>query len=154
MPPSKASLGDRLKDLGAILTKSRTILPRKAQTFRDPNTWWPIAVIVAIMVAFTVTAMYYDPYSPRNMSAIKPLVSLDQMPPTPPHFAEGAAVRVRFSGTVYAGVETARLLQEPLPDNSGVVVDGVWKRGRWLYQVRFSPTLVGWVGEPDLIAAQ
>lgn len=61
-------------------------------------------------------------------------------------------VRLRLAGSVYTSSSAQDLMQEALPENNaGVVIDGVWKRGRWLYQVRFSPTVTGWVGEPDLI---
>lgn len=151
MPNLKDFLGPRLKSLNALLNKSWTILPRRNQTFPEQNSWWAIAVIWIVLGGLTLGALYYDPYSPHNALAIKPLTRMEPLP-TSPQFTEGAAVRVRMPGTVYAGTETDRPLQEPLPDaKSGVVLDGIWKQGRWLYQVRFSPTQVGWVGEPDLI---
>lgn len=147
----KDSVEKRLKDLRAVLTKSWTIFPRKTDSFREPNSWWPITVIMIIMGGITLAALYYDPYSPHNFLLIRPLMSLDQVQPTAPKFVEGGTVRVRMLGTVYAGVDTDRLLEDPPELKSGVILDGIWKQGRWLYQIRFSPTQIGWVGEPDLI---
>jgi hypothetical protein len=153
MPPLHAFVENGLQGLRTLLKKSWTILPRQ-DPFKGYNSWWPIVVIVVVMVIFTILATYYDPFSPLNTTQVKPLIGLDQQAPTNPHFAEGAAVQVQLAGTVYADPSAHTMLQEALPEgNTGVVVDGVWRQGRWLYQVRFSPTVVGWVGEMDLIPA-
>ncbi len=150
MPPN-SSFAERIKTIQAYLNKSWTLLPRR-DPYPGTNSWLPIGMIVLVMATLTVLAAIYDPYSAINTSVIKPLVSLDRMAPTAPHFAEGATVRVRLAGTIYTGPEAKMLLQDALPaDNTGVIVDGVWEQGRWLYQVRFAQGVIGWVGEMDLI---
>jgi len=129
---------------------------------------WPLlgfgALASVVVLAFLFyNILYFDPNRPTaNLIKFTPLqpVKLPGTPfsnasnPSSPRFAEGVRVQVKRHGVIYAGAGI-----NPLPESRsseyryGVVQDGLWQQGRWLYQVRFSQTQVSWVDETDLMPA-
>lgn len=155
--------------LWTALTRSRRVLPERYRGLNpEMQSLWPLlglgvlaSVVVLALLFYNI--LYFDPNRPDvNLIKFKPLqpvnapgTPLTSAPnPSSPRFAEGVTVQVRRSGVIYVGPGI-----NPLPESRdgeygrGVVQDGLWQQGRWFYQIRFSPTRVGWVAEGDLEAA-
>lgn len=151
----------RVGKVWSALTQSRTVLPARYRHLNpELHSLWSVLALSGILAAVLLYFLYssllsttfdYQPIKP--LSELRPMVppASPSGSPSTPRFAEGTTVQVRQSGVIYAGPGT-----DPLPPadhrerTRGVVLDGVWSQGRWLYQVQFSLTQVGWVAERDL----
>lgn len=156
--------------LWKALTRSRKVLPARYRGLNpEMQSLWPLlgvgvlaSVVVVALLFYNI--LYFDPNRPTlHLLKLKPLqpVSAPRAPLagaenlSSPKFAEGVTVQVKRSGVIYAGPGI-----NPLPESRdgkyerGVVEDGLWWQGRWVYQVRFSPTRVGWVPESDLVSTR
>jgi hypothetical protein len=156
------------ESLWASLTRSRTILPSRYRAFNpEMQSLWPV-LVVGVVASLVVLAMLF--YNILNFDPNRPTLSLLKLNPIQaihasgtrpaqhlpaPEFEEGVTVQIRRSGAIFAGPGINPLPTSPdMESRRGVVQDGLWQQGRWLYQVRLSPTQVVWVAESDLIRMQ
>jgi hypothetical protein len=129
---------------------------------------WPLLGI-GVFASMVVVAMLFwdilnfDPSRPDlSLVSFKPIQAVSpRMRPAAvsnlpsPEFAEGSTVQIRRSSIIFTGpgINPVPAASDP-GSRRGVVEDGLWQQGRWLYQVRLSPTEAVWVAESDLVSMQ